>query len=138
MSISLSGSTFLHQKDQNIRVKAPCRHQLDFSKFNYLGGSVLGNGPQCLFVRSNPLSQHQPGVFEDLDGSPLTQQLNILHCSYGTGSCLATQMANSDSILPITRSPHQNSKFSLYQVSTLLPKCPQLLLFLSILHPFPH
>lgn len=86
-SFSSLWSVFPHQSDQNIGVKASCRHQLNFSLLNELCDIVFGNGALLLVCREQSLPQHQPTLFGNFH-VPLDQQLNLMEPSPGTESLI--------------------------------------------------
>lgn len=72
-------SIFVDQKIQNMRVKVPCRHMLNFFMFNELYGfRALQREPCCQFAGKKKLSYQQPVLFGISMGPPcLGTQLNV-------------------------------------------------------------
>lgn len=74
-------SIFVEQKLQNVRVKVPCRHMLNFFMFNELYGfRALQKEPCCQFAekKKKTLSYQQPVLFGISMGPPcLSTQLNV-------------------------------------------------------------
>lgn len=131
-------SNFSHQKDQNIRVKAPCRHQIDFSMNNELhvcyphqGGPTvsLWRATLCLYISLDFL-----GIFM-LPPCPKAL-LNATH-SLHQKPCLATRDGQ------LRPCPHQDHLHGFQDVSTILGfsthlKCPPIPGASPKLSPFHH
>ena len=114
-------STFPHQRDQNIGVKAPCRNQSNLSIANELCGIVLHNETLLSVCLSRILGSLEPSIGPS---QPATQ-MNTTQYNYWK-PCLVTrdgQLRLYPLLLGIliTFDFRHSRKFPPYQISILSP-----------------